>query len=210
MRSRLAFVPLLVALFACSDREISTAPLAGSPRLVIADAARDYKRGFYWLPPMVKQPTVTGTFDATLSPTVEICELVEGACGSMLATYAATTDDAKYHVNWHTDEFALSYTSTYRVSVRAGIDNTLLGYMDVQPAANGSGLKNVDTNEFLGLVDGRTLPIKFRVETGIVGHVTIQPPEATIDQGTTQQLVAIVTDLHGEPLAADVVWSSSD
>ena len=72
MRSRLALVPLLVALFACSDRTIST-----EPRLVIADAARDYKRGFYWLPPMVKQPTVTGAFDATLSPTVQICELVQ-------------------------------------------------------------------------------------------------------------------------------------
>ena len=118
MRSRLALVPLLVALFACSDRPISTSPNAGTPRLDIADAARDYKRGFYWLPPMVKQPNATGTFDATLSPTVEICELIDGACGSVLATYTATTGgesatnaDGKYHVNWHTDEFALSYTA---------------------------------------------------------------------------------------------------
>jgi alpha-tubulin suppressor-like RCC1 family protein len=210
MRSRLAFVPLLVTLFACSDRPITTSPNAGTPRFDIADAARDYKRGFYWLPPVVQQPNATGTFDATLSPTVEICELVAGACGSVLATYPATTADGKYHVNWHTDAFALSYTSTYRVSVRAGIDNVLLGYIDVQPASNGSGLKNVDTDEFMGLVDGRTLPIKFRIETGVIGNVTLQPLEATIEAGVTQQFVAIVTDLHGNPIAADVVWSTSN
>ena len=221
MRSRLALAPLLVTLFACSDRTIPTAPNGGDPRLVIADAARDYKRGFYWLPPMVRQPDVAGTFDATLSPTVEICELDEGACETVIATYNSTTGpggeqvgvDApgqKYHVNWHTDEFGLSYTSTYRVSVRAGINDALLGYMDVQPAANGSGLRNLDNNEFMGLVDGRTLPIKFRIETGVIGNVAIQPPEATVDEGTTQQLVAIVTDLHGDPIAAGVVWRSSN
>ena len=86
----------------------------------------------------------------------------------------------------------------------------LLGYMDVQPAANGSGLKNVDTDEFMGLVDGRTLPIKFRIETGVIGNVAVQPLEATVEPGATQQFVAIVTDLHGNPIAADVVWSSSN
>ena len=221
MRSRLALVPLLVALFSCSDGTISTDPHAGGPRLVIADAARDYKRGFYWLPPIVRQPNATGAFDPTLSPTVEICELVGDACGTVIATYTTSTgpggeqiridaEGQKYQVSWHTDQFALSYTSTYRVSVRAGIDNVLLGYVDVQPASNGSGLKNVDTDEFMGLVDGRTLPIKFRIETGVVGNVTIQPIEATVDAGATQQFVALVTDLHGNSIAAHVVWSSSN
>lgn len=36
--------------------------------------------GFYWLPPVVAPPSYSGVFDAALSPTVEICELTDGAC----------------------------------------------------------------------------------------------------------------------------------
>jgi alpha-tubulin suppressor-like RCC1 family protein len=220
MRSRLLLLPLLSALFACSDQPLPTAPNEGAPRFDIADAARDYKSGFYWLPPMVKQPDVAGIFDASLSPTVEICELVGDACGAVLATYTTTTgpggetvriqDGQHYQVNWHTNEFDLSTTSIYRVSVRAGIDDVLLGYADVQPASNGSGFRNIDTDEQMGLVDGRTLPIKFRIETGIVGSIDVDPAEATASPGGTQQFVATVRDLHGNVMSADVVWASSD
>jgi alpha-tubulin suppressor-like RCC1 family protein len=218
MRPRLLIVSLLVAVSACSDM-FSTAPNGGPPSFDIADAARDYKDGFYWLPPIVRQPTVSGTFDATLSPTVEICELVDGACGPVIATYTMTSgpggelvrlQDGHYHINWHTDEFTLSTTNSYRISVRAGVGNTLLGYADVQPAANGSGLKNLDSNELMGLVDGRTLPIKFRIESGVVGGIAVAPPEATLEPGETQQFTANVTDLHGNAMSADIVWSSSD
>ncbi len=218
MRPRLLLVPVLVAVFACSDQTFTTSP-NGRPNFDIADAVRDYKAGFYWLPPMVKNPTVSGTFDAALSPTVEICELVDGACGPVLATYTLTSgpggevvriQDQKYQVSWHTDEFALSYASVYRISVRAGVDNTLLGYANVQSVANGSALKYIDRNEIIGLIDGRTLPIKFRIETGVVGDVDVAPLEATLEPGGTQQFVATISDLHGNPVTGSVVWSSSD
>ena len=217
MRPRLLLVSLFVPLFACGD-QLSTAPNAGLPSFDIADAASDYKSGFYWLPPMVRQPDASGTFDASLSPTVEICVLAGDVCGDVIATYTTTSgpggelvriQDTHYHVNWHTDEFGLNDASVYRISVRAG-NNVLLGYADVEPAANGSGLKNIDSDEFMGLVDGRTLPIKFRIETGVVGSIEVQPLEATLEPGGTQQYVAIVSDLHGNPMSADVVWSSSN
>ena len=44
----------------------------------------------------------------------------------------------------------------------------------------------------------------------VVGTVTVRPLEATVDEGETNQFVAIVTDLRGNPMTADVVWSSSD
>jgi alpha-tubulin suppressor-like RCC1 family protein len=219
MRPRLLLVPLLVTIVACTD-QLSTAPHVSLPSFDIADAVRDYKSGFYWLPPMVRQPDASGTFDASLSPTVEICELVAGACGTIIATYTSTSgpggeliriqDDQHYHVNWQTDEFALNDASVYRISVRAGDNNVLLGYADVQPVANGSALMKLDTDEFIGLVDGRTLPIKFRIETGVVGSIAVEPLEATLDPGGTQQFVAVVRDLHGNIISADVVWSSSD
>jgi hypothetical protein len=146
MHPRLLLLSLLVPMLACSDQTLSTAPNASLPRFDIADAARNYKAGFYWLPPMVRQPNAAGTFDASLSPTVEICELAGDACGAIIATYTTTSerggeyiriqDDQQYHVNWHTDEFALNDASVYRISVRAGDNDVLLGYADVQPVAD--------------------------------------------------------------------------
>jgi alpha-tubulin suppressor-like RCC1 family protein len=211
--------PLVLALAACTD-DLPTGPTK-DPQFDIADAATDYKAGFYWLPPIVKPPVVAGNFDAGLSPVVEICELVDNTCGPVIATFTTTdgpdgelvqvnVENEHYFIKWHTDRFALNLTALYRVSVRAGVRNVLLGYADVQPVSNGRELKNVDTGEYIGLIDGRTLIIKFRIETGIVAHVEVQPPEASIDPGGTQQFVAIVRDLHDQIINADVSWFSSD
>ena len=220
MRARLMLVALLAPFFACSDQTFSTAPKTAPPSFTIADALRDYKPGFYWLPPMVKQPNATGTFDASVAPTVEICVLVEDACDEVIATYTMTSgpgdelvnvqDGQHYRVNWYTDEFALNSANVYRISIRAGVNDVLLGYADVQPVANGSALKRVDREEFIPLLDGRTLPIKFRIETGIVGDIAVAPPAVTLEPGATQQYTATVSDLHGNPKSVDVVWSSSD
>jgi alpha-tubulin suppressor-like RCC1 family protein len=211
----------LLLLAACSEQPLPTGLTPQSPRFDIADASGSYKSGFYWLPPVVAPPSYSGVFDAALSPTVEICELTDGACALPIATYTTTegtgeefvrlnVDEENYQVNWHTNEFELSTTKLYRVSVRAGIDNTLLGYADVQPVTNGSGLKKIDTDEYIGLVDGRTLPIKFRIETGIVGRVEVQPAEAAAEPRATQQFVAILRDLHGNVMTGDVSWASWD
>ncbi len=217
--TRITLSVLLVA--ACSEQPLPTGLTPRGPQLDIADASGSYKSGFYWLPPMVAQPTYSGTFDAALSPTVEICELVSNACGTVIATYTSTdgpggepvrlnADEENYQVNWHTNQFTLNTTAFYRVSVRAGIDNTLLGYADLQPVSNGSGLKKIDTDEYIGLVDGRTLPIKFRIEAGIVGHLKVEPAEATKEPGDTQQFVAVLRDLHGNLMTDEVSWGSSD
>jgi hypothetical protein len=167
MRPRNLRLPAAVALLlaiACDDRSLPTAPNTGRPALDIADAARDYRPGFYWLPPIVKLPAHTGAFDAEVSPAVEICELAGDACGAVLATYTMASgtggeiirldiEGQHYHVNWHTNEFELSTTKLYRVSVRAGDPATLLGYADVQPAANGAALKKVDSDEYIGHPD---------------------------------------------------------
>lgn len=213
-------LPLVAAMVACMD-EFPTEPDARAPSYDIADATTAYKSGFYWLRPMVAQPSYSGTFDAELSPVVEICKLEADACTTLVATYTMSEgpggelvrmslEDEHYHVNWHTNEFDLSTSELYRVSVRAGIYDVLLGYAEVQPVSNGGGLKNVDTGEYIGLVDGRTLPIKFRIETGIVGSVEVRPIEATAEEGGTQQFIAILYDLHGNIMNDDVSWASSD
>lgn len=215
------FSVLLLLTAACAEQTPTTAPSASPPSFEIADAARGWKAGFYWLPPMVSAPAHGGTFDAELSPSIEICELIAGACGPILATFTTTSGlggetigidlgEEHYRVNWHTDAFALSTSALYRVAVRAGVRGVLIGFADVQPVSNGSGLRKIDTDEFIGLVDGRTLPIKFRIEAGIIGHVEVAPPEGTLEPGATQRFVAVARDLHDDLVSSPITWSSSD
>jgi alpha-tubulin suppressor-like RCC1 family protein len=170
---------------------------------------------------VVRQPEYGGVFDAGLSPTVEICELAGDACGGVIARYTTTEgpggvavrlnlDEELYQVNWPTTKSALSIAQTYRVYVRAGAGDPLLGFADIQVVDNGSGLRNVNTGEKIGLVTGRTLPLKFRIETGIVGQIALQPVEAEAAPGATRQFVAVLTDLYGTVMSADLTWASSN
>src|SRR5438876_370777 len=123
---------------------------------------------FFFLPPMVKAPTTTGTFNPSLAPSVTICRLAGNDCvaNTSFSPGAAQVDVAgqQYKVNWNTDPATVLAGQTYRIIVAAsGVE---LGFADVMPVSNGSQLKNIDTGEFIGLVDGRTLPIRFRIEQG--------------------------------------------
>ncbi len=123
---------------------------------------------FFFLPPMVKAPTTTGTFNPSLAPSVTICRLAGNDCvaNTSFSPGAAQVDLAgqQYKVSWNTDPATVIVGQTYRIIVStSGVE---LGFADVVPVTNGSQLKNIDTGEFIGLVDGRTLPIKFRIEQG--------------------------------------------
>src|SRR6266480_512019 len=126
---------------------------------------------FFFLPPLRRQPAPNGTFDATLSPVVEICVLTQ--CGtSAIATFTmqsgVTVDPVaeQYQVNWPTAQFDLDPAVTYRIRVLAG--GVELGHADVNVVMLGSELRRVDTGEYIPLLAGRTLPIKFRIEQGAV------------------------------------------
>jgi hypothetical protein len=210
---------LLLAVAACAgDVTAPTAAGEGGPVQTISDAAHaGAVPGYYFLPPMVPSPSYSGTFDGGLQPTVEICELAGPVCGPVIAQYTTTSGTggalvqvgtSAYQVNWHTNQFNLDPAKTYRISVY--VDAFQLGFADVDVVNSGKELKNVDTQQFIPLQDGRTLPIKFRIETGIAGQVIVTPDSASIPVGGTQQFTATVLDLHGNPLAASVSWSSSN
>jgi hypothetical protein len=196
----------------------SSTPLApeGGPSQVISDAAHaGAVPGFYFLPPMVPQPAYSGTFDAGVQPRVEVCELSGSSCGATIAQWTMTSgvtvsaSAEQYQVNWHTSQFDLDPAKHYRISVFVGAFR--LGYADVDVVASGKDLKNVDTQQFVALLDGRTLPIKFRIETGIVAAVVVSPDSADIAIGGTQQFTATLIDLHGNPMTGPTVaWASSD
>jgi hypothetical protein len=215
---RAATLAAVLFAAACTADSISpTAPTA--PRKTISDAAHSgVVPGFYFLPPMVPQPTYSGTFDAALQPRVEVCELVGTTCGTTIATFTFGTGSSNvrvdaagqfYIVNWKTSDFNLDPAKNYRISVFQGAFR--LGYADVDVVGTAKDLKNVDTNQFIPLLDDRTLPIKFRVETGIPAQVTVTPASDSVYVGQTKQFTASCTDLHGNAVACPATtWSSSD
>jgi formylglycine-generating enzyme required for sulfatase activity len=224
MRSRVltlaAILAFPLAAFVACDS--ATEPFGPEPdELVpshaISDGAHDGLEGFYFLPPMVKAPAYSGTFDPNLSPVVEICGST--ACEAVHAWYSmtdGTTADRvelnleveSYQLRWSTKDTGAEVGQTYRLLVKVG--DVLLGFADVQLFDNGREAKNMRTGETIALV-GNVLPVHFRIETGIVGSVLVSPAAAEMAVDATQQFTATLYDLHGEVLMGPgVAWASSD
>ncbi len=156
-------------LVACQDQP---SPTAAKLSALISDGAHQGNTHFYFLPPMVPQPSFSGVFNPGLEPVVQICELSSTGC-STIASFTTTTGPGSetvrisgdlYIVNWHTAQFNLDASKTYRIVVIVGTNT--LGFADVDVVTSGNQLKNVNTGQYVPLLDDRTLPIKFRIERG--------------------------------------------
>lgn len=183
-------VGLLLLALACRDWvQAPTSPVPrnpGAPSFEILDGAHGGNVHFYFLPPLVTSPTATGIFDGSETPTVVVCQLAGTACGPIVAQFSMTSGtgsevirvdatDQLYIVNWDTDQCpagpcTLSPDNIYRIQVF--VAGTELGHADVQVVTNQQQAKSVSTGQYFALVDGRTLPVKFRIEVGAVFVVT--------------------------------------
>jgi len=175
---RIVLLSITCALVvACQDQRSPTA--VKPPAFQLVEAGHDH---FFFLPPIVPQRTFTGTFNPALKPVVEICQLdvtadekhtpigcTPGVDPINPGPVTADLAGQHYKVNWDTRQSGISPDNFYRIQVFGSLKGELLGFADVDPVNNGSGLKNVNTGEYIGLVDGRTLPIKFRIERGAFG-----------------------------------------
>ena len=202
-------VAALIIAAACTDRTPVT-PELGGPSASISDALHESGNAhFYFLPPLVPAPSPTGEFDGSLAPVVRICEWTgEGCAEALVAEFTMATgpgsetvrvelEDESYIVNWHTDQFGLDATKTYRIRVL--ISGAELGHADVDVVASAGEAKNVDTGEFIALVDGRTLPIKFRIEKGIIfiDATALTPPRLDLSGVTafdSREMLTVVLD----------------
>ena len=120
---------------------------------------------FLWLPPLVtQQAPAEQVFSRQLSPTVTITNLCSGAVIRSFSGSQVELGDGQYHVNWHTPDDNLDPTCTYRIAIATGTRQ--LGVADVDVVDVGRELRNVDTDEFIPLLDDSTLPIKFFIGVG--------------------------------------------
>jgi len=174
----LAAAAIAVAIAACTA---APSPTTTGPAFDISDGAHNGNPLFFFLPPMVPNAG-SGANQTGLAPVVDICAWNGSACTASMAHFttdlATTTttqpgnsetvreSDNGYIVNWHTAAFDLTTGATYRIKVTAC--GTALGYADVDVVSSGKDLKNVNTSEYVALLDDRTLPIKFQIEPGAV------------------------------------------
>jgi hypothetical protein len=214
---RRARLPLAVAtlafLVSCQSDNLTRSN--DGPMFAVSDGAHHGNPDFFFLPPLFNNPNKNpnfepAAFNGTLRPAVEICELGAPASdgsrecipGPVVKRFAPGTvnvslTDQQYQVDWNTNESALNANKFYRISVVVG--TTQLGFADVDPVSNGSQLKNVQTGEYIGLVDGRTLSIKFRIEDGALCGVDGSACAATtinLAQGGGVELVVPGEDFH--------------
>src|SRR3989442_14241007 len=130
----------LLNVAACSSDSRPPAPYS-RPQFAISDAAHaGAAPGFFFLPPIVPQPTLSGTFDAdiaTLDPRIAICDITTGSdvdCGgsgpgATAAAIVFTTPTSpaitvahptQYHVNLGTKGAGFMADHTHLVHVTAG------------------------------------------------------------------------------------------
>ena len=201
---RVVLVVLPVVAFAACRDERSPTALNGP---TISAEIRDAVNGggnphFFWLPPIVAAPTPTGVFNPRLSPVVEVCSQNVSPCpdGQVHARFTTTSGSGAqivrvdltnqlYVVNWNTDPSREPVGSSFRIAVI--VHKAVLGFADVDIVAAGMA-RNANTGGDVALVNGRVLPIKFRIEEGALcpSNSALDCTERVASPGTDNTIVS--------------------
>jgi hypothetical protein len=187
MRSTLQIMmvgALVTTASACADSSRlagpSRTPVAVLPSASILDAAHGGPAGFYFLAPLVSEPKDTASLDTTQSNNirVDVCPLavdpsVQSCQGPAIPVSATSPvfidlNGNHYQVNWQTDDVTFPPNMYYRVSVVDVATGADWGHVDVYLGSSGQGFHSINTTDFIPLLDGRTVPIKFRIDNGAV------------------------------------------
>ena len=193
--TRLFLTAFTAVLFLANGCRETVAPAPGTNSLeepITPTLAVAHGPGFGFLSPLSRDQTFSGQTDESARPTVVVCERTIGvnvqgatACVSEVALFAMTSgtgsenirydeNSETYIVNWKTDQCVwgpctLDARKVFRIRVLLrGVE---LGFSDVQVVPSRQHAKLM-SGEYLSLVNGRTLPIKFRIAVGAVATST--------------------------------------
>ncbi len=208
-----------LGILSCSSDQIPSAPTAatsvpGGPNNIISDGSHSAGNpNFFFLPPLVGNPTSSPNYDADkfngrLHPVMVVYSLPDGeACTGTPQdgpkAVAVVLEEEMYKVNWDTRAANLDANTTYRLCVMSSADGgTLLGFVDLLPISG--GVKNARTGEVFAFNDGRTVPVKFRIEDGALSYDPANPAllgtEFTVDN--TGGSITLADDAGATLLAA--------
>ena len=164
-RRALWFGAMALVAAGCSGADSTRPPdqqVPPPPSFAISDGAHGGNPDVWFLPPMVSNPAGSpGYLDHGLNlglpAEVEITKMPSGDV-VLPRTPASVTGD-QYHLNWKVPSDA---QTLYRVNIWVGSE--VIAFADLWTSSSNSVLKNVTTNEYVPLKDGRMLPIKFQIE----------------------------------------------
>jgi len=131
--------------------------------------------GFFFLPPMAPDAPHSGEFDPSLASTLRVAVRQLDDSGNPAGDDVAVLEGAAiqvdsvaehYMTTWDTDLYGLALQATYRVSVQRASDKAQYGYADVLICRTTREAKRIADETTFGLVDGKKLHVKFRIETG--------------------------------------------
>jgi hypothetical protein len=212
---------LMVLVVGCAEGiGVTDLTVPDSQAHVVAEPALSESPGFYFLPPLVRNPDYSGTFDPDLEPVVEVLCLTAGCGESPHASFdrhggsgsevlRVNADAEHYIVNWHTSHTGVVPGEMYRVRVRLG--ETVLGAIDVEAVADVPALGRGRVRGPPAALVGQTLVVKFRIETDLVAGLTISPEEAALAPGETQQFTASLVNGQNQAVTAQSLsWTSAD
>jgi len=208
-------IPIAVLAFAgCQDAAFS--PEAGTPSFAVSDGAHGAQatggacvdgsstwpqcQSFYFFPPIVEEPSPTGTANGTLMPSIIITQLPmmpdpndptgqtmvpDDSQLSCVATLAgggvnvirefspseiSVDANGDYSVGYNTGEDNLTVGAGYRICVRIPRSDGGfwdMGFRDIQPDDSGADVpRNTAQLPLYQFNNGRSFPIKFRIEQG--------------------------------------------
>jgi hypothetical protein len=170
----------------CGGERPPTSPIPQQPNRTILDGARGAggNPDFFFLLPLALPPFTSPNFDirgfdGTRSPTVQVCALTNGAivdqngdglCDAPHRQFAGAQVRVQpflqsYEALWRTDQPALDINKIYRIRVLLG--NVELGFVDVDPVTR-QQFRNALTGENIPVIEGWVIPIRFRIEKGVL------------------------------------------
>lgn len=218
MRSKALLLICLAALAAC-DGPAPTAPaerteIPSLPRHPAGTIGHWSNWGgtqqFYFLPGAPPPGGTDNAFDATLSPTVTLCRITSGSCGSTIATWTKTSgtygrlvtvnsSGRSYNVTWPTASTGVSSGQVYRITVRVG--TRTLGFLDVMVVTNSAAAATVDEDLYWPVVRNANFPVSFRINQGIPASITLSSSSISLGVGSGRTISATVLDLRGQVMS---------
>ena len=181
----------LAIVVGCREQSSVTSPQKPSIAAALLDGGQGGNPHFFFLPPLVEQPSFSGTLNSHLAPVVQICTLTSGAvCDPSIAPIdpgIVSLRGDHYEVIWNARATSVDPTRSYRVQVFAG--GELLGFVDAQIDGTGAVITRTG-GSLVGPSNRGTLPIKFRIENGALCAGQADCGEAVIGAGGGTVIVA--------------------